>query len=92
MGIMSAHDRRAIQQRMARLEGQVRGIRQMLEEDRDCPEILNQMSAARAALDKVARMVFEDHLDHCLVDALRDGDADEQIASIKGAFARYFLP
>jgi DNA-binding FrmR family transcriptional regulator len=89
---MSAHDRRAIQQRMARLEGQVRGIRQMLEEDRDCPEILNQMSAARAALDKVARMVFEDHLDHCLVDALRDGDADEQIASIKGAFARYFLP
>jgi len=89
---MSAHDRRAILQRMARLEGQVRGIRQMLEEDRDCPEILNQMSAARAALDKVARMVFEDHLDHCLVDALRDGDADEQIASIKGAFARYFLP
>lgn len=89
---MSAHNRRAILQRMARLEGQVRGIRQMLEEDRDCPEILNQMSAARAALDKVARMVFEDHLDHCLVDALRDGDADEQIASIKGAFARYFLP
>jgi DNA-binding FrmR family transcriptional regulator len=50
------------------------------------------MAAARAALDKVARMVFEDHLDHCLVDALRNGDADEPIARIKGAFARYFLP
>ena len=89
---MSAHDRRAILQRMARLEGQVRGIRQMLEEDRDCPEVLNQMAAARAALDKVARMVFEDHLDHCLVDVIRDGDADQPIASIKAAFARYFLP
>ncbi|MBU2745894.1 transcriptional regulator, partial [Acidithiobacillus caldus] len=43
-------------------------------------------------LDKVARMVFEDHLDHCLVDVIRDGDADEPIASIKAAFARYFLP
>ncbi|AIA54106.1 MAG: metal-sensitive transcriptional regulator [Acidithiobacillus caldus] len=89
---MSAHDRRAILQRMARLEGQVRGIRQMLEEDRDCPEVLNQMAAARAALDKVARMVFEDHLDHCLVDVIQDGDADEPIASIKAAFACYFLP
>ncbi|MBU2745076.1 transcriptional regulator, partial [Acidithiobacillus caldus] len=43
-------------------------------------------------LDKVARMVFEDHLDHCLVDVIQDGDADEPIASIKAAFACYFLP
>ncbi|UTV80055.1 metal-sensitive transcriptional regulator [Acidithiobacillus sp. YTS05] len=87
-----AHDRQAILQRMARLEGQMRGIRQMLESDRDCPEILVQMSAARAALDKVARLVFEDHLDHCLLDAVREGDAEPRLAEIKAAFARYFLP
>jgi DNA-binding FrmR family transcriptional regulator len=77
---------------MARLEGQIRGIRRMLEEDRNCPAVLNQMTAARAALDKVARMVFEDHMDHCIRDALHQGRAEEQIARIKAAFARYFLP
>jgi len=89
---MSTHDRRAILNRFARLEGQLRGIRQMLEDDRDCPEILNQMAAARSALDKIARMVFEDHLDHCLLDAVQQGDAEGSILAIKAAFARYFIP
>ncbi|MGC9128535.1 MAG: metal-sensitive transcriptional regulator [Acidithiobacillus sp.] len=89
---MSTHDRRAILNRFARLEGQLRGIRQMLESDRDCPEVLNQMAAARAALDKIARLVFEDHLDHCLLDAVQRGDAEDSIVAIKAAFARYFTP
>jgi len=91
MGV-SAHDRRAVLQRMARPEGQIRGIRRMLEDDRDCPEVLNQMTAARAALVKAARTVFEDHMDHCIRDALHQGRANEQISRIKAAFARYFLP
>ncbi len=89
---MAKHERADIIRGMARLEGQLRGIHKMLEEDRDCPEVLTQLAAARAALDRIARLVFEDHLDHCLVDAVQNNDAEAKIAEIKAAFARYFLP
>jgi DNA-binding FrmR family transcriptional regulator len=78
--------------RMARVEGHVRAIRTMLAEDRDCPDVLIQLAAVRSALDRVARMVFEDHLDSCIVDAVESGQAETKIAEIKQAFARYFLP
>lgn len=78
--------------RMARIEGHAHAVRDMLEADRDCPEILLQLAAVRSALDKVARLVFEDHMDSCILDAVESGEAEAKIAEIKAAFARYFVP
>ncbi|NMP24191.1 metal-sensitive transcriptional regulator [Sulfobacillus harzensis] len=50
-----------------------------------------QLAAIRSALDGVARLVFEDHMDSCIVDAVETGDAEAKIAEIKTAFARYFI-
>lgn len=87
-----AHHREPMLQRLSRMEGHVHAIREMLAADRDCPEILIQLAAVRGALDAVARMVFEDHLDNCIMDAVETGQAELKIAEIKAAFARYFLP
>ena len=86
-----AHNRQPMINRMARIEGHVRAVREMLISDRDCPEILIQLAAIRSALDGVARLVFEDHMDSCIVDAVETGNAEAQIADIKTAFARYFI-
>ncbi|MCL4351572.1 MAG: metal-sensitive transcriptional regulator [Firmicutes bacterium] len=84
--------RKPILNRMARLEGHLRAVRDMLEADRDCPEILVQLAAIRSALDGVARLVFEDHMDSCILDAVETGQADAKIAEIKAAFSQYFIP
>ena len=55
--------------RMARIEGQVRGIGRMIDEERYCIDVLQQISAARAALDKVALELVDDHVRHCVMDA-----------------------
>ncbi len=86
-----AHNRQPMINRMARIEGHVRAVREMLISDRDCPEILIQLAAIRSALDGVARLVFEDHMDSCIVDAVETGKAEAKIADIKTAFARYFI-
>jgi len=64
--------------RLKRIEGQIRGISKMFEEDRGCEEILMQISAASASLTSIARMLLEHHIEHCVVDAIRSGE-DEQI-------------
>ena len=66
--------------RLARLEGQVRGIKRMVEEDRYCVDILTQTAAIRAALKGVEKLVIDDHATHCIEDAVASGDAAEQRA------------
>lgn len=85
------HNRQPMVNRMARIEGHVHAVRDMLISDRDCPEILVQLAAIRSALDGVARLVFEDHMDSCIVDAVESGNVEAKIAEIKSAFARYFI-
>ncbi len=63
-----------LQNRLRRLEGQVRGVEKMVEEDRWCPDILVQVAAIRAALDKVALGLVEGHVEHCMA----EGAGDEQ--------------
>ncbi len=60
--------------RLSRIEGQTRGIRRMIEEDAYCDDVLAQISAARAALDKAALVVLEHHMKHCITDRVREGD------------------
>jgi DNA-binding FrmR family transcriptional regulator len=64
--------------RLNRIEGQVRGIARMVDEDRYCIDILTQIGAARAALRRVEEEILRDHVAHCVEHAITSGDADEQ--------------
>ena len=64
--------------RLRRIEGQVRGIARMLEEERYCVDILTQLRAVKAALAKVETQVLRTHLEHCVENAVLGGDAEEQ--------------
>ncbi|GLK69229.1 metal-sensitive transcriptional regulator [Hansschlegelia plantiphila] len=64
--------------RLSRIEGQVRGIARMLDEDRYCIDVLTQISAVRAALKRVEEEILKDHVGHCVENAIRSGDKDEQ--------------
>ena len=70
--------------RLARIEGQVRGIGRMVEDDRYCIDVLTQISAAQAALDKVALGLLDEHARHCMVDGKHDPAAmtDEMMAAV----------
>ena len=64
--------------RLKRIEGQVRGIARMIEEDRYCIDVLTQIRAVRAALRGVEDAVLKDHVEHCVEDAIASGDGGEQ--------------
>jgi DNA-binding FrmR family transcriptional regulator len=68
-------DRAQLLRRLSRIEGQVRGIARMIERDEYCIDILQQTAALRAAVDSVALLVMEDHVEGCLQTAARTGDA-----------------
>jgi len=66
--------------RLSRIEGQVRGVARMVEEDRYCIDVINQVRAVRAALDKVEQEILHDHLQHCVAYAFHGGsERDRQI-------------
>ena len=75
---MEREDKPRLINRLNRIEGQVRGIARMVEEDRYCIDILTQVQAVRAALAKVETEMLRDHLGHCVEGAITSGDKDEQ--------------
>ena len=74
--VAHATDRDQILRRLARIEGQVRGIARMVERDEVCTNILQQTSALRAAVDSVSIVLLEDHVASCMQTAVKSGDAD----------------
>jgi DNA-binding FrmR family transcriptional regulator len=78
MSIMTKPDRSSRLKRLNRIEGQVRGIARMVEEDRYCIDIITQISAVRAALRRVEEDILRDHIAHCVEHAIVSGNADEQ--------------
>lgn len=77
-------DKQVLERRMRRIEGQVRGINKMIERDAYCIDILTQISAAKAALDKVSLELLRDHATHCMKDQNdTDNHADELVEVIK---------
>ncbi|MGQ0615515.1 MAG: metal-sensitive transcriptional regulator [Acidimicrobiia bacterium] len=75
--------------RLARIEGQVRGIARMVDDDRYCLDVLSQINAVRAALDKVALGLLDGHARHCLVGGGGGPtDPDEQVTELMGAVGR----
>ena len=73
--------------RLSRIEGQVRGVQRMVEEDRYCVDVLTQISAVQAALDKVALGLLDDHARHCVIGGEAD-DKEERTAELMGAVGR----
>ena len=69
--------------RLARIEGHVHAIHRMLEEDKPCPDILLQIAAVRAALNSVGRVILEDHLQTCMVDAVERDDYAQALRDLK---------
>ena len=76
---------KAVIHRLSRIEGHVRSIKSMIEEGRDCSDVLIQIAAVRSAINKVGLVVLEDHIDSCLVDAAEGGDTDEVWLDLKTA-------
>lgn len=70
-------DKAALQRRMSRIEGQVRGIARMIDEDRYCIDVLTQVSAVTSALESVALSLLDDHLNHCVASAVDGGEGAE---------------
>jgi DNA-binding FrmR family transcriptional regulator len=77
-------DKAAIQKRLRRIEGQVRGLQRMVEDDRYCIDVLEQVSAATRALQAVALELLDDHLAHCVADAVTTG-GDEAVLKLHEA-------
>jgi DNA-binding FrmR family transcriptional regulator len=77
--------------RLSRIEGQVRGIARMVEDDRYCIDVVTQLAAVRAALRKVEEEVLRDHVGHCVEHAIASGDAADQrrkVQELMDVFAR----
>ena len=80
-------DKEALQKRLSRIEGQVRGVQGMVEEDRYCIDVVTQITAIQSALDKVALNLLEDHTHHCVI-AGEAGKQEERSAELMGAVKR----
>ena len=86
------YDKDRLKKRLHRIEGQVRGIERMVEEDRYCIEILTQVGAVKTALESMAFEILNDHVAHCVHDALTSGDAsraNEKSAELLAAVERF---
>jgi CsoR family transcriptional regulator, copper-sensing transcriptional repressor len=77
----------SVQKRLGRIEGQVRGLARMVEEDRYCIDIVTQISAVRAALRRVEEEVLKDHVAHCVEHAIASGDRADQRQKISELMA-----
>ena len=82
MATLSGDARDQLIKRLQRIEGQARGVRRMLEEGRDCQEILTQLAAIRGAAHQVSVMVVKDYALNCLSDPEQYGSRDEAVASL----------
>ena len=80
----------AVQKRLRRIEGQVRGVQRMVDDDAYCVDVLTQISAATKALQAVALALLDDHLNHCVAEALAEGGdaATRKVAEASEAVAR----
>ena len=89
-GYIKAKDKHQLQNRLRRIEGQVRGLQRMVEEEAHCVEILTQIASVVSASEKVALILLEDHGEHCVREAIEDGEkVDERVAELSGAVERF---
>jgi len=88
---MNVQTKAKVAGRLARIEGQIRGVAQMVEQNRYCLDVVAQVRAARAGLAKVEQLVLADHLAHCVEEAIVSGDPEQQrqkVAELIEVFSR----
>jgi DNA-binding FrmR family transcriptional regulator len=78
-----------VQNRLKRIEGQVRGLQRMVDEEKYCIDIITQINSVQAALEQVSLLLTEEHMRHCVTDAIQQGNGDEKINEIMAVLKRY---
>jgi len=87
---MNQHiDKDAITKRLKRIEGQIRGLIKMVENDKPCEDVLIQIGSAKAALHKTGQVILESHLHYCVVDGIRHGNEEETIKKLSSALEQF---
>lgn len=82
-------ERKQIVNRLARIEGHVRAVKEMANDGRDCPEILLQIAAIQKALDSVAKVIFSDHLKQCIEPAIDEDQRAKILEDLQSALKNY---
>ena len=90
MGSTHKHRKKVID-RLSRIEGHVKGIKKMVEDDRDCPDLLHQIAAVKAALNKTGELILEDHIESCMIDAVNEGTTEEYVKDLKEAISKLIM-
>ena len=88
-GLQVHEHQQSVINRLARIEGHVRAVKRMVGEGRACPDILVQVAAVRSALNSVGRLILEDHIKSCMVDAVRRGDFEEAHHDLEHSLDRF---
>jgi DNA-binding FrmR family transcriptional regulator len=74
--------------RISRVAGHMEGVKKMVEEGRDCSDVLIQLSAIRSAINSIGRIILQDHINHCVVDAAKSGD-QQVLDNLNDAIAKF---
>ncbi len=89
-GYIKARDKELLQNRLKRIEGQVRGVQRMVNEEAYCVDVLTQIASVVSALEKVGAILLKDHVEHCVRESIEKGeDADEKIEELTAAVERF---
>ena len=85
----SPEQTRALVNRMSRAIGHMEAVKKMIEEERDCSEVLIQLSAVRSAINNIGKLILQEHIDHCVVDAVESGDR-QVLEDLNAAIDKFF--
>jgi|SRR5215204_3012451 len=89
-GYIKARDKESLQNRLRRIEGQVRGVQRMVDEESYCVDILTQIASVVSALEKVGAILLKDHVEHCVRESIEKGEgADAKIEELTAAVERF---
>jgi CsoR family transcriptional regulator, copper-sensing transcriptional repressor len=89
-GYIKAKDKELLQNRLRRIEGQVRGVQRMVDEESYCIDVLTQIASVVAALEKVGTILLKDHVEHCVRESIEHGEkTDEKIEELTAAVERF---
>ena len=89
-GYIKAKDKQLLENRLNRIEGQVRGVRRMVDEEAYCVDVLTQIASVVSALEKVGTILLKDHVEHCVRESIeKGGGADEKIEELTAAVERF---
>lgn len=79
----------AVLNRLSRIEGHIRAVKRMVEQDTPCPEVLIQIAAVRSALNGVGKVILEDHVKSCLMDAIDQGNFEDAFRDLKNSLDKF---